>query len=386
MATLSLQDFKIKLPDEVKEFEGVGKVTRRDVGLEEYESLKRFYDKNYYPGYILSNKELFSWMFKNNGGCVATLWYNDEIVAHQGHVPVVFTDGINDYKGFISASTMVDALYRRKGLMSYLRGNVQDRYQMAVSIGGSAQGVALYSAMGYKLYGDLIRLIAIVDPKKCLGIAKNAETLKRTVELNSEKNGSVRFIDNFKDISEELDLLRHKVLPPKTYFGVKRDAEFLDWRYTDHPIFEYQRFGLWQKGGLGAVIVFRHEFIAEANQTTIRITELLGEEKALGQLIKATVLTEEIAKNTGWIDWFCANKKISESIKSLGFKSPEELAPAEIPILCNPIDYNKKKYPFMFWAKDENWHSKVPSLDQWYITKGDGDADRPNTAEGYVKP
>jgi len=33
---------------------------------------------------------------------------------------------------------------------------------------------------------------------------------------------------------------------------------------------------------------------------------------------------------------------------------------------------------FQFWARDERVHELASDIGRWYITKGDGDADRPN--------
>ena len=364
-------------------FPEIGKVKIHTLGLKGIGGLRSFYNKNYREGYILGDTTLFRWMFKNNGGHVSVMSLESgQIIAHQAYVPVIFTDGDVEYKGFISASTMVDAEYRRRGLMTHLRGDLQKRYDMAVSLGGSAKGVSLYTSMGYTHSGDLIRVIAIVDPKKCQEITQNTDKLKKTVELNQGRNSSVRSIGVFEDFSGELDSLRNEVLPPKTYFGVKRDAEFLDWRYVDVPYNKYERFGFWSGGKLKAVIVFRKEFVPAANSSIIRIVELLGRKESVQELIKNTVLTKDVSADVGWIDWFCSNESICETVKPLGFVTPDELFPAVVTIFTKPVDYYKTTYPFMFWSKDASLYKTLPTFDKWYVTKGDGDADRPNDSGG----
>lgn len=382
MTKLSLKkDFQNQIKKEILEFPEVEKVTMESVGMERGDDLRSFYEKNYSyrykPGYILGNEKFFNWMFKNNGSQVATLSVGNKIVAHQGYIPVVFTDGENDYRGFVSASTMVDEDYRRKGLMSFLRKSVQDQFEMAMSLGGSAQGIALYSSMGYKNYGDLIRLIAIVDPQKCEGISQQTDKLKKTVQISSGTNDNVRSIPRFEEIKDELKELWDSVFPPKTYFGVKRDYEFLDWRYSEHPVFDYKRFGVWQNGKLQGVIVYRKQYIELAQTSVIHMVELFGQEQAIPELINFTVLNEAESSDVGWIHWFCSSKKLFDVLQKIGFLTPEQIEPSIIPIFCSPVDYYKTKYPLMFWIKDEEKHKQMPSLGKWYMTKGDGDADRP---------
>ena len=67
-----------------------------------------------------------------------------------------------------------------------------------------------------------------------------------------------------------------------------------------------------------------------------------------------------------------------EPLKKIGFLNPEELFPAVFPIFCSPIDYYKKSYTFMLWVRDDEYLNDIAPFEKWYITKGDGDADRPN--------
>lgn len=362
----------------------LGKMIREDINLENNSKLKEFYDRNYRKGYVLGDLKLFNWMFKNNGGFVATLSNKGTVAAHQGHVPIVFTDGVNDYKGFISASTMTDINYRRMGLMSYLREDVQSNYEMAASIGGSPLGVKLYTAMGYKFYGVLKRMVGVVDDSLAKGISKNNEKIKKTVEANDIKNPGVKQIARFEEISSELDKLTNDVLRKNNYFGVKRDWEFLDWRYVEHPYFDYKRFGLWANDELQAVVVFRHEVVENVGKI-IRIVENIGHEDVLRELISSVLLKDEVLEGVAWVDWYCSSQVISDILRPLGFLSSEELNPIIFPHFCSPVDYFKKEYPFMFWAKNDDLFKKAPTnLEHWYVTKGDGDADRPNDA--WVTP
>ena len=56
-------------------------------------SLRKFYQDCYRSGYILGDEKLFHWLFKNNGGQVVVISIDGVIIAHQGYVPIVFTNG-----------------------------------------------------------------------------------------------------------------------------------------------------------------------------------------------------------------------------------------------------------------------------------------------------
>lgn len=375
------KDFIYQVPDSSFVHDKIGTLTLRDTVLSS--ELISFYSDNYYPGYILGNAKLFKWMFKNNGGVVTVLADKSKVIAHQGHVPIVFTDGKNDFRGFISASTMVDKNYRRMGLMSVLRSNVQNRYEMAASIGGSKLGIALYSSMGYRHFGNMHRLIAVHNPALCKNVSQGGEIIK-TFNLVLGKNEKIKTIENFKNHADSIDDLRNSVFKPETYFSVKRDAEFLEWRYSEHPIFHYKRYGLWEDNILKALIVFRVEEVSDVDARVIRIVELIGEPRYLEEIIKGTIHTEEISEHIAWIDWFSPNILLSEVVKKCGFLYENEIE-TKFPIFCSPIDYEKQSYPVMFWSKDEIMYEHLPLFETWYLTKGDGDADRPNVAEGYTR-
>ena len=383
MSTLSLaRDFRYRAPAQTFEVPGVGTLRMHDVGMADArEELLDFYARSYRPGYILGNEALFNWMFKHNGGHVAVLSLGERIIAHQGHVPVVFSDGVSDVRGSISASTMVDGSYRRLGLMTRLRGNVQDRYEMAVSLGGSTRGIALYTSMGYRYLGDLVRLIALVNPERSRAVSQGGERCKPSVPLFRGLSG-VEPIERFAALGGELRTLWDRTFPPGSWVGVKRDAGILHWRYREHPLFAYQRFGLRRHGALSAVVVFRKERVSGSIANVIRLVEGFGEREALIEQVRGTVLSEAVAHDVAWVDWFCSNRTLCGHLAAAGFQTPEELAPARFPIFTSPVDYYKTTYPFMFWSADERRYEPLPPFSEWYITKGDGDADRPNDATG----
>lgn len=378
------KDFKKEPVERIVTLPGVGDVQRRDVSLLESTALQAFYERNYRPGYILRDQEIFAYQFQNNGGRVSVLEKDGEVIAHQGHVPVIFSNSTTDFPGFFSASTMTDVNHRRKGLMSFLRNDVQSGYDMAASIGGSAMGIRLYTKMGYRLYGSLTRMIGVVNKAQFHLLSKNAEGASvEEVKIAAQDSGDVRRIERFSAIGEHVEALRKDVFTNRNMFGVKRDASFLDWRYVDHPRFTYERYGLWEGALLKAIVVFRREEVEHVG-FVIRITEMIGDIPYLTALVSKACLQQH-ASDVIWIDWFCTDPRTCEALRPLGFVEDTKLSPIEVPIWCNPVDYAKKSYPFMFWAKDAETFAQAPmDLSQWYVTKGDGDADRPN--DNWVTP
>lgn len=346
-------------------------------------ALMAFYAKHYKPGHPLTDKALFSWQFENNNKRVVVLVKDGSIIAHQGHIPCVFTDGANDYRGFVSANVMVDPEYRRNGLMTYLLKAVKDRYDMGSHMGASEMGVHFYEARGYHNYEYLERMVGIVDIDKSALVSKQLVEHQQQVRILDRfehvENG-VSEIADFSSISdEELTKVRDELFTPGSYLSIKRDTAFLHWRYDKHPYFTYQKYGLWEDDTLKAVIVFRKEHVTEANTSLIRIVEFFGNADAMKRLARSTLLHTDTVSDVAWIDWSCSYSGVQTVLRDLGFRTLAELQHIEIPLLCSPIDYYKVQYRYMCWFADERLKDTYSDVAHWYITKGDGDADRPNT-------
>jgi GNAT superfamily N-acetyltransferase len=378
MGKLSLKNIASNIKEEIVSLPHIGEVKIHEIGMDQQRMLHNFYLKNYGQQHILSDPKLFDWQFANNNKKVLVLSKDGQLIAHHGHIPIIFTNGTDEYKGFISANVVVDEDFRRKGLMSYMLNRILDKYDMTANLGASVSGVNLYNALGYKDYGKLTRLIGIIDPKKCTDICQGSDKLKQVLQLSDSNNALVKPINRFEPIAKQIEQLWTTTFLSPTYFAIKRDDQFLDWRYTSHPYFKYDKYGLWKNDKLVAIIIFRQEKIAGTDSQVIRITELFGQEDAVIDLVNATVLNKKITKDTSWVDWSCPNKYINKILKKLGFVTLDELSPAVVPLLCSPIDYHKTDYSFMFWSRNKKMSATLPDFDQWYITKGDGDADRPN--------
>lgn len=377
-----VKSYKNLLPSaENQEFDHpeLGQIILADISTEKITQLRNFFKKNYRDDYPLQNEQLFRWMFRHNYEKVSVLMQNERLLAHQGHIPLIYTNGDKDFWGFISASTIVDKDFRRKGLMSTLRGDVHSRYEVGASLGGSEQGFALYRSMNYQEIGKLDRYIAIVNPELCVKFSQGYKQFERTLHLQlPDSRLSILPVERFGPMALEIHHLWDSLFHKGKFMAVKRSAEYLDWRYSEHPIFEYHRWGCWKGKSLEGVFVFRIEHVAEAKCQVVRIVELFGRPEILGEFVNYVLKQKMSFETLAWIDWFCSDPRFMLPLKSLGFVPEQELLPLVIPIFCSPIDYYKKKYTLMFWVKDSQAFGDIPSIHHWYVTKGDGDSDRPN--------
>jgi hypothetical protein len=87
------------------------------------------------------------------------------------------------------------------------------------------------------------------------------------------------------------------------------------------------------------------------------------------------VIADAKRQEAAVIDFFCPSGRLRAALKRSGFFTRDEAPTEEIPILFQPICRRRTGIPLMVYPGERL--GQFP-LDRWYVTKGDGDQDRPN--------
>jgi hypothetical protein len=101
---------------------------------------------------------------------------------------------------------------------------------------------------------------------------------------------------------------------------------------------------------------------------------LIGDAEHVSALL-ASVLEDARAEGVAAVDFFCASRRLASPLHAAGFLAGEQPPASEIPILFQPLDRGRTGILFMANLQ------KVPeaaSVREWYVTKADGDQDRPS--------
>ena len=148
------------------------------------------------------------------------------------------------------------------------------------------------------------------------------------------------------------------------FLGACRDADFLRWRYREHPRFRYE---VVEEGGIAA---YRVEQVAGSETRVLRIVDFLGDE-ALAARIADTAEREGVV----FADFSCTSAQIGARLDAAGFRR-EDTMPFALPGRFQPLDFSDRPIVSCFWA--------APRLgvdfasDDLYVTRADSDLDRPN--------
>jgi hypothetical protein len=155
--------------------------------------------------------------------------------------------------------------------------------------------------------------------------------------------------------------------------GTRRSAEFLNWRYADHPRFKHRLFHVSNAEGIRGIAVYRVEQVQDMPVRIGRILELIGETDAQRALLQA-IAEDARGAQTAMLDFFCSGSLVKPALLAESFVSGDDPRAANMPMLFQPLDRRRAGIRFVADLR------KTPDANKadWYVTKSDGDQDRPS--------
>jgi len=164
--------------------------------------------------------------------------------------------------------------------------------------------------------------------------------------------------------------------------GASRDASYLRWRYVRHPRFEYQvRFAQRDSdGSVEGITVFRVEQVRDRTTRVLRIVEFLSSPAAEAGLVRCVL---EAAGDSGAAmgDFYCSSLAAAQAFARVGFKrASADSHGSAFPARLQPLEAGHYQMTALV-RLPEAWRGRLRQLvddGRLYITKSDGDQDRPN--------
>lgn len=352
-----------------------------DCQVDHLPSLRAFFARVYRSDYVLRvNEALFHWQFretstnKGNDYHIKLALVDGKIAGCLGYIPVEVTLGGRIVRGAWMANWMVDPNLRRLGLGPLLIREVTRRFDVTLVVGLSRDARDLLPRMGWTDFGELARYVCVLNTQAAGALTETGklEWPARALldEWEPRQGTTIRLVNRFSD---EATLLWDEVWG-KSAAGTRRSAEFLNWRYASHPVFAYRLLEVHNERRLSGLAVYRVEQVRDMPICVGRIVELISEADVEECLLSA-VLNDARSQDAAALDFFCSSQRFSLVMARYGFLPGEDEAAMQIPVLFQPLDRPRTGIPFMAYL------GNVPDaikLKDWYVTKGDGDQDRPN--------
>ena len=338
--------------------------------------LNDFLERNYKPKYILTNDKFFRWFLTN----LKIVLIGGKISGMIGIIsnPLHFFG--KTVKSSFLVNLMVDKSLRHVGLGPLLINKSQQNSDILMVSAFTEEVGSLYQKLSWQIMSDMRRFVKVID-------AKQANLLMNSkVELQKSESVSP-FADAKYDVFtfERIDLFGHKQdafwqkIKSKYPIATERTSQYLNQRYGRHPLFQYYIFVARKQEEIKAYIIFR---IAEVKEFGIRIAivvDFIAESDAEVYVLQKVVNFCHQNK-IALIDFFFTGNFHTQSLNKAGFIEANKEPYSLTPILINPIERNRRmRVNFAFKvASPEIIDKRIEDINNWYITAGDGDRDRPN--------
>jgi hypothetical protein len=350
-----------------------------------------FVKKQFHIKYILADKIFFDWQYKKcpynhyTGAAMKTLQFKNKFLGFLGLIPVELSvNGQVVKRASALCNLMIAPECRAFGLGSYFVQAAVDDFDIMWGTGYHPKTGPMYTGLkNWHLAGDLNRYIIILNPTHVETLIGHHIDGKITKLYLNNDSVSDFVVEEIKRFDEQIDIFWGQICRKYT-ITVNRTADYLNWRYVDHPYFQYRVLVVRRKedrNTIAGYLVFRiteSSGLAEKHNIA-HIVDLIAEDCTEKSLISKCLELSKIA-NVDLVDYFCTGLFHKKSLFDLGFEL-DNVHPFDlIPIYFNPVDFKRRKINFLIYSKELDLLKRdmIMKSSNWYITKGDGDKDRPN--------
>jgi hypothetical protein len=347
--------------------------------MSKWDLMDDFLKRNYREDLALRHRSHFEWQFMTgaHGGeaCVLSAWDNERLVGILGYIPVdVFWGDVADpIRGAWCANWFVENEYQH-GLGVGLMRELQEMFDVVLSVGASSQGSPVLKQMGWTCSPRLPRYIAVLDFERAKRMLNPSASEKELNSISIKPAVHDSCISSFRIEDYDPDWS----LYPAMAFGTVRSPRYLEWRYANHQIFDY----IIEFRGHAhrpAACVYRIEDAFGKHQARVgRIVDffhpndLQGEKDGLALI--HSVLQQMSAEECVYADFICSSRIYGQTLMQAGWQTEEE-GKQFLPVRLTPVEQKTRHQSLEFFTTDG---LPRPDMKNMYLTKSDGDEDRPS--------
>lgn len=293
------------------------------------------------------------------------------VVGQNGAIPVRLQVGRQEMLTAWLVETMVLEEYRDRAVGTRLMMEAHAELPFALSLGQTVQMREIQFRLGWVQVAPLQTAQLMLNPDRVLDgklprpAARAAGwglRVARAVRgaLREPTRGTVREVPRFDPAHDRLwDAVSADIV-----CGVRRDASYLNWKYVDQPGQDFVRLELADEGGVRgvAVCMFRDadESYRYRRAYLVDIVAPLSDSRVLGGLVQAVirVAADRVADSLVCLHTHAA---LTNALRSHGFhiRRPGRV----LLVRPGPIDADLRR--------------QVLAGENWFLTHGDSDIDRP---------
>jgi len=368
--------------------------------------LMRFIDAEWQAGHVLSrDEELLRWQFDGSllpgrefaGPTVILAWHDDAIVGMFGLTACQVTLEGTLASGVWLSHWFASPKYRRYNVALGLWRAVEEfGFETIGTVGANQASTKLLSAMRFETIPALPRW---------LGVVNVSQTARLLVDCNQglTPDDAVHLCERYRAESGALGPAAAEaaveVTPwrdefatawdhywkehvARTIVGTVRDARFLRWRYIHHPRFRYEiRLATGRSDGrVTGLAVFRLEQVRGRNETVLRVVEFLASPPASAALARA-ILQAGREFGVAYADFYCSSASVARGLEEVGFRPVSGAEDQSLfPTRLQPLEGGRHDITALVRLPSalRGQLNALVRAGRLYLTKSDGDQDRPN--------
>ena len=342
--------------------------------MNDWEQMDEFIAITHGEDHVLRSRPLFDWFYLRNAdkmkANLIVAYEGKRLIALLGYIPTKFLWGNEKLTGAWMALWMTLEKYRH-GIGALLMRKITEMFPIVAGQGAGQMNQAIVTKMGFRFLERIPKVVYLFTGAK---LSKSFAFPEKEDIPDRDKldtvPGAIRKISS-KDFSPDWDLY------PSLRFGTLRDYEYLRYRYLEYPFLKYLVF-VDGPASSPAVCVARIIDTAEGIKVA-RILEFFYPEnyggESLGRELISKCLNYFMFNNCDYADFYCTADPYIKLLATVGFMADDE---GVLPSRLDPIDMSIKVQNFELHISRE-LKSKYPgSLEKCFVTRADGDQDRPN--------
>jgi len=267
------------------------------------------------------------------------------------------------------ANWMVEENYRT-GVGPILFRRMMEMYPVVLGQGASGMNKPIAEKMGFRVYPEIPRHVAIFDAGRAAAFKVSDDVV--LPDVWTQGGGSTVNVHGLPaDYDPDWSLY------PDLRFGTVRKTAYLEHRFLNHPVFDYEIM-VAGSGREPAVCVFRIE------QSSGSVSDKVGRfadfyfpatedgEKRAVEVMQAA-LAEMARQGCAFADIYCTPARYVNALHRAGMTS---IGGDVLATRMNPVEHEARDQNIEIWVRRDM--IAPPEITDLYLMKSDGDQDRPN--------
>lgn len=359
----------------------------------QYDEIKKVQDAIHTiwsPHHILSrDQKLFEFMFEqlpHKNSVFHTEEYamlgafdGEEIIGFLGTMPFTFNNKGKKGLAITFANWIVKESMRHTGAGLKLISEAKALNPDAIVVLGiGKQAKPIYDMMRWNVLEDTPRWVGINDKELVSDVFLEGDQSPIRYYSNIQEIVCSTVAQRIESLNSELwDEFYWNVFAKNT-IGIARDAAFLNWRYFNHPTFDYIALAVKDGEQYEGLAIVRIEEVANGYKIGRIVEMMYSTQDSAVALANAIVHLDE---SVLFYDFYSFSTVSTWGLEAVGFKRvyKTEEDPFVLPTRFQPVDLEITSMISAIYLTERSKEKFHVALDQqWYITKGDADQDRPN--------